>query len=60
MIQIAKRTFAGWTPYRDNKSHTHCDDCGERLYVAPDGKTLYCDKNTTKHLLKNSKGVKVS
>ena len=28
----------------DNKDKEKCDMCGSRLYVAPDGKTIYCDK----------------
>lgn len=48
-MTIAKRTKTGWTPHQPNKEKYHCDDCGARLYVAPDGKTKYCDKVSTNH-----------
>ena len=28
----------------ENKKKYHCDMCGEKLWVAPDGKSIYCDK----------------
>lgn len=50
LLTIAKRLpGGGWTKYQPNKQPEHCDDCGARLYVAPDGRTLYCDQATTKH-----------
>lgn len=49
VLTIAKRTERGWTDYQPNKSKTNCDDCGARLYVAPDGKTLYCDNVNGAH-----------
>lgn len=49
VLTIAKRLPGGWTPYQPNESKETCDDCGAALWVAPDGKTLYCDKISTKH-----------
>lgn len=42
-MKIAKRTKTGWTAYQLNKNKMFCDDCKSRLYIAPDGKTKYCD-----------------
>lgn len=42
-MKIAKRTATGWTDRVINKAKYNCDDCGARLWVAPDGKTLYCN-----------------
>ena len=28
---------------KENKNHLFCDMCGAKLWVAPDGKTIYCD-----------------
>lgn len=42
-LTIARRVPNGWTPYEPNQSKDTCDWCNARLYVAPDGKTLYCD-----------------
>jgi len=42
-IKIAKRLKSDWTDYQENKSVSNCDDCGARLWVAPDGKSLYCN-----------------
>lgn len=43
-MKIAKRTKAGWTAYVPNKQKYNCDECGAQLWVAPDGKSKYCDK----------------
>lgn len=48
-MKIAKRTNKGWTERQANKQKYNCDDCGAQLYVAPDGKTVYCDKLSEKH-----------
>lgn len=48
-MTIAKRLKNGWTNYQTNKSKEVCDDCKAQLYVAPDGKTLYCDNISDKH-----------
>lgn len=48
-MKIAKRTATGWTPYQPNTDKLKCDDCQARLYIAPDGKTLYCDNISDKH-----------
>lgn len=48
-LTIAKRLKNGWTSYQPNDQKYVCDDCGERLYIAPDGKTPYCDNISTKH-----------
>lgn len=42
-LTIARRINGGWTNYLPQKNDTHCDWCKNRLYVAPDGKTLYCN-----------------
>lgn len=44
--RIANNTNIGkWSSNKhDNKSKTHCDMCGSKLWVKPDGKSLYCDK----------------
>lgn len=49
-MKIAKRIEGGWTNYQVNHNKYNCDDCGSRLYVAPDGKTKYCDNLSDKHL----------
>lgn len=48
-MKIAKRLVNGWSDYQPNKQKYHCDDCGAGLYVAPDGKTKYCDNLSDKH-----------
>ena len=48
-MTIAKRLKTVWTNYQPNVKKYHCDDCDAQLYVAPDGKTKYCDKISTKH-----------
>lgn len=48
-MKIAKRLPNGWTPYQINKNKYICDDCQARLYIAPDGKTPYCDNISDKH-----------
>ena len=49
MVKVAKRIRRGWTEYQTNKQKYNCDDCGARLWVAPDGKSLYCNFATPKH-----------
>lgn len=49
MKYIAKRIQGGWTNSQPNTDKLNCDDCGARLWVAPDGKTLYCDNASDKH-----------
>jgi len=44
MIKIAKRLKNGWTERVANKQKYNCDDCGSKLWVAPDGKTIYCNE----------------
>ncbi len=41
-MKIAKRLKHGWTPTMQNKSKTHCDDCGARLWIAPHN-GIYCN-----------------
>lgn len=42
---INLRIEGGWHDKKvPNKTPYHCDIDGERLFVAPDGKTVYCDK----------------
>lgn len=48
-LTIAKRLKNGWTEPQENKSQDWCDDCTQILWVAPDGKTLYCDNLSSKH-----------
>jgi len=49
-MKIAKRIINGWTEYQLNKSKYSCDDCKAQLYIAPDGKTLYCDNISKQHI----------
>ena len=42
-IKIARRLENGWTEYLPNEQDYNCDWCGAKLWVAPDGKSLYCD-----------------
>lgn len=42
-MNIAKRLTNGWTERQVNKSKSHCDDCESILWVAPDGKSIYCN-----------------
>lgn len=51
-LTVAKRLppeQGTWTEYQANKSLTHCDDCGAVLWIAPDGKSLYCDALAPEH-----------
>lgn len=48
-MKIAKRLPAGWTDRQPNKQKYICDDCQSKLWVAPDGKTVYCDNLSDKH-----------
>lgn len=48
-IKIAKRVKGGWTERQSNKQKYVCDDCGKQLFVAPDGKTVYCDNESELH-----------
>lgn len=41
---INRRTATGWTQPEENKSTTHCDICGEKLWMGPSGKP-YCNGN---------------
>lgn len=50
IFTIAKRLVGGgWTEYQPNKSRDNCDDCGAALWVAPDGKSVYCNAASDKH-----------
>ena len=42
-MKINRRARIGWIAKQENRSKTHCDICGEKLWVAPDGKTVYCN-----------------
>ena len=35
--------FEPWEYGVENKQKYNCDACGAQLWVAPDGKTKYCD-----------------
>jgi len=48
-MKIAKRIKNGWTDRQSNKQKYKCDDCGQKLHVAPDGKTIFCDNLSDKH-----------
>lgn len=48
-MQIAKRTKNGWTERQENINKEYCDDCNKRLWIAPDGETIYCDNMSDKH-----------
>lgn len=41
---IALRIAGGWKNGVQNKDPLNCDIDGARLWVAPDGKTLYCNQ----------------
>ena len=42
-MKIYRRTKGGWTDHNQpNKSDTHCDKCGDKLWVNPSG-GLYCN-----------------
>lgn len=43
-MNINVRTKTGWKK-RQNKSKYICDICGDKLWIAPDGKTIYCNGN---------------
>lgn len=54
-LTIAKRLIeGGWTEYQPNQSREVCDDCGAPLWVAPDGKSLYCNTASDKHTAKET------
>jgi len=46
-ITIVYRTALGWSAPVLNSSKTHCDRCGEKLWVSP-AKERYCNGNGTK------------
>lgn len=48
-LKIAKRIAGGWTDRQPNKQEFNCDDCGAALWVAPDGKSIYCDNLSNEH-----------
>ena len=48
-MKISKRLKNGWTERQTNKQKYICDDCGNRLWVAPDGKTIYCNNLSKAH-----------
>lgn len=39
---INKRSKNGWVKVVNNQKYV-CDKCGAKLWVAPDGKTIYCN-----------------
>ena len=39
---IYRRTSAGWSNREKNKSKSHCDKCGQVLWVNPGG-GVYCN-----------------
>ena len=44
-MKIQRRVRSGKNPKwveGENKRKHHCDICGKKLWVAPDGKTVYC------------------
>lgn len=41
-MKISRRKKGGWTSWVVNFSKTHCDGCGERLWVNPGG-NKYCE-----------------
>lgn len=49
-MKIVKRLPHGWLSHQTNKQKYNCDDCGAKLWIAPDGKTLYCN-NVHKELV---------
>lgn len=48
-MKIAKRIKDGWTKPQSNRHKYTCDDCGQQLHVAPDGKTIFCNNESDKH-----------
>lgn len=42
-MNINIRIKGGWKANIKNKSKSHCDRCGSKLWVAPDNKTIYCN-----------------
>ena len=42
-MNISKRLATGWSDKQANKNKYNCDECSAALWVAPDGKTLYCN-----------------
>lgn len=51
-MTISKRLVNGWTEQQVNNQKYVCDDCGAKLWVAPDGKTIYCNETATEHKAK--------
>ena len=43
-MEIKRRTATGWTDFQPNKSKTHCDVCGDKLWINP-GNEKYCNGN---------------
>lgn len=44
-MKINLRAKEGWIDEKvENKQKWNCDIDNEKLYVAPDGETVYCDK----------------
>jgi hypothetical protein len=42
-MKINRRIKGGWVRNQKNNQKYTCDICGEKLWVAPDGKTVYCN-----------------
>jgi len=43
-MKVYRRTAIGWSKVVNNKSKTHCDKCGLRLWINPGG-GIYCNGN---------------
>jgi len=44
----ANKNIGKWSKTQhNNKQKYYCDMCGNKLWVAPDNKTIYCDKEHT-------------
>lgn len=41
-MQISIKDKDGNWKTVENKNERYCDRCGGRLWIAPDGKTIYC------------------
>ena len=43
-MKIYRRLKTGWSETVENKSISHCDICGEKLWMNPGG-GIYCNGN---------------
>lgn len=43
-MNISIRTKRGWKANIKNENNTHCDRCGEKLWISPSDE-IYCNGN---------------